>query len=76
MSELRLYSRPDCHLCDEAAALVRAYDSCIVIEQVNIEDNLDHLRRYGIRIPVLQRKDTGTELPWPFGRDELAVFLD
>lgn len=76
MFELRLYSRPDCHLCDEAIALVQSYDSSINIEQVNIEDKLEHLQRYGIRIPVLQRIDTGAELSWPFGHDEFAVFLE
>ncbi|MAC21595.1 MAG: thioredoxin family protein, partial [Marinobacter sp.] len=31
--------------------------------------------RYGTRIPVLRRNDTGAELDWPFTRDQLLTFL-
>ena len=31
--------------------------------------------RYGIRVPVLHRSDTGAELDWPFGVDAVAAFL-
>jgi hypothetical protein len=33
------------------------------------------LVRYGTRIPVLRRNDTGAELDWPFTRDQLLTFL-
>ena len=76
MTRLRLYSRPDCHLCEEAEELIHSHDHRIEIEEVNIEDDLTHLARYGVRIPVIQRPDTGEELSWPFGQDELVRFLD
>ena len=75
MSELRLYSRPDCHLCEVAAELLHQSGIAQVFEHVNIEDDLALLRRYGIRIPVLQRMDTGAELFWPFDEEGLVAFL-
>ena len=75
MSELRLYSRPDCHLCEVAAELLHQSGIEQVFEHVNIEDDLALLRRYGIRIPVLQRMDTGAELFWPFDQESLLAFL-
>ena len=75
MSELRLYSRPDCHLCEVAADLIHQSGVEQGLKHVNIEDDLALLRRYGIRIPVLQRMDTGAELFWPFNQEGLLAFL-
>ena len=30
--------------------------------------------RYGIRVPVLHRSDTGEELDWPFSVDQVAAW--
>lgn len=75
MTSLRLYSRPDCHLCEEAAEIVMSHRPGVELVEINIEDDLEHLDRYGVRIPVLQRADTAAELYWPFGLDELERFL-
>ena len=75
MTRLRLYTRPECHLCDEAGRLLESAGRDIEVEVVNIEDSLDHLRRYGIRIPVVQRADTGAELGWPFDLQQLQAWL-
>ncbi len=54
MKTLRLFSRPECHLCDE---LVTALEPIIRgrarLEIVNIDDDLTLKKRYGLRIPVL-----------------------
>ena len=76
MAGLRLYSRPGCHLCEEAAELLDRSGGAHKAEIVNIEDDLDLLRRYGIHIPVLQRQDTQAELFWPFDEQALAVFME
>ena len=51
---LTLYSRPDCHLCerllDEVLPLL-ATDTRI--EVIDISDDPDLMRRYGLRIPIL-----------------------
>lgn len=76
MAKLRLYSRPDCHLCEEAASLLEHASPGAELEVINIEDSLEHLRRYGVRIPVLKRADTGAELGWPFDLAMLRSWLD
>ncbi|MDH3420358.1 MAG: glutaredoxin family protein [Gammaproteobacteria bacterium] len=54
MKTLRLFSRPECHLCDElAAALDPIIRGRARLEIVNIDDDLALKKRYGLRIPVL-----------------------
>lgn len=45
-------------------------------QYVNIEPQLDLLRRYGTRVPVLGRPSDGAELGWPFDAEDLADFLE
>jgi hypothetical protein len=75
MRNLILYSRPDCHLCEVAAGMLSAHGYSNRLEVVDIEDDLELVRRYGIRVPVLQRTDTNAELSWPFEDSELVEFL-
>ena len=69
-----LYTRPDCHLCEVAGAMLEA--SGANWQYVNIEPQLDLLRRYGTRVPVLGRPSDGAELGWPFDANDLADFLE
>lgn len=53
-----LYSRPGCHLCDEARALLGAIGreaGGIEVEEVDIEADERLLKRYLERIPVIER---------------------
>lgn len=75
MSDLILYSRPDCHLCDEAEELLARVAPERAVRVVDIEDDLTLIDRYGIRVPVLQHKGTGEELGWPFDAEGLNRFL-
>jgi glutaredoxin len=51
VSDLVLYGRPGCHLCDDArAALARIGHP---FEEVDIEADDELLRRYLVRIPVV-----------------------
>ena len=76
MTKLRLYSRPDCHLCEVADALLGKSGASLDIERVNIEEDLVLVRRYGESVPVLQRIDTEAELFWPFDEAGLVCFLE
>ncbi len=67
---LALYATSGCHLCERAEALVRGAVA-VAFRPVEIADDEDLLERYGVRIPVLRRLDTGEELDWPF--DAAAV---
>jgi hypothetical protein len=76
MSQLILYYQPDCHLCDEAEALMSAAGLAESYQKVDIETDLELLKRYGIYVPVLQRSDNRQELFWPFDGADLAAFLE
>jgi glutaredoxin len=50
-----IYSRPGCHLCDEAKAaiLTAGCSDQFVLEQINIESDEELLRKYKYDIPVV-----------------------
>lgn len=71
---LILYQRDDCHLCDLALdvlaqARVPEFESVFIDEDEALE------ARYGTRVPVLHRSDSGDELDWPFDVGQVAAFL-
>ncbi len=72
---LLLYSTVGCHLCEQAQRLVWERLGCVAPE-LDVVDDEDLYARYGVRIPVLKRLDTGAELGWPFDAAALARFLD
>lgn len=53
--DITLYSRPGCHLCEEAKAaiapLLREFDA--VLREVNIDEDAILKKRYGWDIPVI-----------------------
>ena len=75
MTRIRLFTRPECHLCEEAAGLMAAVAPGVAFESVDIEDELALILRYGERVPVLLRVDTQAELGWPFDAHALEIFL-
>ena len=50
-----VYSRPGCHLCDEAKAVMEnsGLSDRFTLEEVNIESNTELLRKYKYDIPVI-----------------------
>ncbi len=68
-----LFQRDDCHLCDQALAVlaqarVPALDSVFIDADPLLED------RYGLRVPVL-RDGHGRELDWPFDVATLRAWI-
>jgi hypothetical protein len=54
---VRLYARPDCHLCDEARdqlLAIRAAGAEFRLDEVDIDRDDELLRRYLERIPVVE----------------------
>ena len=54
-AQVVIYSRPGCHLCDEAKQAIEAAQ-CLgeyTLEEINIESAPDLLRRYQFDIPVI-----------------------
>ncbi len=71
--EILLYGTKGCHLCD--AACVMLEQSGMHAEYIDIAHDDALLARYGMRIPVLERTDSGAELGWPFDQAEMMRFL-
>jgi len=72
---LVLYSRDECHLCEQAMALLAHLGLAAFVREVDIEADVDLLGRYCLRIPVL-RDARGRELDWPFDLVGLQAFLE
>ncbi len=70
---LILYGTEFCHLCDEAEDILCRMK--ITAEHIDIVADDDLLEKYGVRIPVLKRLDTGAELGWPFDAESVVQFL-
>lgn len=70
MSGLILYQRDDCHLCDQALAVL-AQARAPEFDSVFIDDDEALEERYGTRVPVLRDTVSGAELEWPFDADRL-----
>lgn len=75
--QLLFYTTSQCHLCELAEALLvnTPMPAPIPVDVVDIAQSQELVERYGTRIPVLRRSDTGRELDWPFTRDQVITFL-
>lgn len=71
---LTLYQRDDCHLCDQALALLAAV-GMPEFDSVWIDGDPALEARYGQRVPVLCDAASGTELDWPFQASELRMLV-
>lgn len=75
MESLILYSTTGCHLCEEAQRVIHTALG-ITAAEVDIVDDEALMERYALRIPVLKRIDTGLEIGWPFGPEEVRKFIE
>jgi len=71
---LILYQRDDCHLCDQALAVL-AQARAPEFDSVFIDADEALEARYGMRVPVLRDSANGAELDWPFDADGLRRWL-
>ena len=74
MNALILFQRDDCHLCDQAV-LVLVQARAGEFEPRWIDADIELEQRYGLRVPVLHREDTGAELDWPFDVERVQAFI-
>ena len=75
--QLIFYTGPHCRLCHDAEQLLyQAGLSATQIEKVDITTSLELKKKYGFSIPVVQNKQTLTELFWPFDLEGLMSFLE
>jgi hypothetical protein len=74
MSQLILYQRDYCHLCDMALE-VMAQAQAPEFESQWVDDSAELEARYGTRVPVLRDARDGRELDWPFDAVAVRAFL-
>ncbi len=70
--DLVLYTTPGCHLCEQAEEIL--YATATGFRAIDIADDLDLIKRYGVRIPVVADA-AGRELGWPFDASGLNRWL-
>ena len=68
---LTLYTSPGCHLCEQAEEMLDYLG--VAFNAVDISRDVDLIRIYGVRIPVLQRSDKA-ELGRPFDTLDIERF--
>lgn len=74
--KLILYSTSGCHLCELALEVIQpVINDQYPFHEVDISTSEQLIERYGVRIPVVQRSDTGAELGWPFDATEFQAFV-
>jgi len=76
MRKLTLYSRPECHLCEELLAdLLPLLEADISVETVDVDSSIELERRYGLRIPVLTAGDVEIS-GYPLDRASVRRYLE
>ena len=52
MRKIVLYTRRECHLCDEAKAAMMRHFPNLVIDEVDVDTDPELIRLYGEEVPV------------------------
>ena len=52
MPRVTFYSRPGCHLCDDARRQLELAEPDLEIEEIDVDSDPDLRQRYGLDIPV------------------------
>ncbi len=75
--KITLISGPNCHLCDQAKAMLYPLLEVknIQLNELNVRDDAALFEQYGLRIPVVVFAD-GREKGWPFTTAQIARMID
>ena len=75
--KITLISGPNCHLCDQAKAMLYPVLEVknIQLNELNVRDDVALFEQYGMRIPVVVFAD-GREKGWPFTTAQIARMID
>lgn len=68
------YHREQCHLCEDAFALLQTLGIADRLTLVDIDSDPELGISHGLRIPVIRRADGG-ELDWPFDAEGVRRHL-
>ncbi|MFO7779942.1 MAG: glutaredoxin family protein [Nitriliruptoraceae bacterium] len=50
---VHLYTRTGCGLCDRAASLIAREGRAAVVHTIDVDEDPELVRRYGVRVPVI-----------------------
>ena len=75
--KITLISGPNCHLCDQAKAMLYPLLEVknIQLNELNVRDDVALFEQYRMRIPVVVFAD-GREKGWPFTTAQIARMID
>jgi glutaredoxin len=75
-NQLIIYTGPNCHLCEQAKALLYPLmlERGLTLVEVDIHTDAELQQKYGIRIPVVLAN--GQEKGWPFTAAQIGRLLD
>ena len=75
-NQLIIYTGPNCHLCEQAKAILYPLMSerGLTLMEVDIHTDAELQQKYGIRIPVVLAN--GQEKGWPFTAAQIGRLLD
>ena len=76
-SQVTLYTGPNCHLCEQAKALLYPLltERGLRLVEVNVQTDAELQKKYAIRIPVVALAN-GQEKGWPFTAAQIGRLLD
>ena len=77
MQQITLYTGPNCHLCEQAKALLYPLltERGMRLVEVNIQTDPELQKNYAIRIRVVVFAN-GEEKGWPFTAAQIGRLLD
>ncbi len=71
-----LYSKQDCHLCDQAIELIKPFlNNAVLLDIKDINQDPVLSEHYGLIIPVLEFEN-GQQLSWPFSKQDIQQQLN
>ncbi len=75
-NQLIIYTGPNCHLCEQAKAILYPLlsERGLTLVEVDIHTDAELQQKYGIRIPVVLAN--GQEKGWPFTAAQIGRLLD
>ncbi len=74
MTDVILYTTQGCHLCEQAAELIKSLPQPVNIVSTEIGDDDLLVARYGTTIPVIEFS-SGSQLNWPFSQQDIIEQL-
>ncbi|MBD1553241.1 glutaredoxin family protein [Pseudomonas typographi] len=77
LAECKLYIVTGHPLCSLAEDMLMDWveRAGLLVELVDITEQPLPLAQWSSRVPVLERVDTGAQLPWPFDLEDIEHFL-